>query len=322
MADPRQHYVWRHYIDAWSNDKGQVRFLRPGQEPRMANPAKIMVEKGFYRLHRLDKRDLELLEIYIEHTGSPDLREHHRQLAGMYTFAVNRNERVQKSNVATPNERKKVHDLVVEGEDMLHSYIERRAVPILDELRHKRKGFINNIDSAVVFFNFLAQQYLRTRNIRESIREYFSQLSPSHSYGNLANIVCYISAVNLGSNLVSERKDFDIVFLESNEGQYFVTGDQPVINLMANRHGGDTTEIIFFYPLSPNLSCMVTPKTYNLLSKQVSQEIVEKLNGFIALSSKYFIVGNSDNVIQLASERQRSPNQSVGVILDYLAKDV
>lgn len=320
MAEPRQHYVWRHYIDAWSNSKGQVHFLRPGQKPRLANPAKIMVEKGFYKLHRLDIQDLELLETYIEHTGSPDLRQHHRQLARMYTFVANNNELVQKSSMATPYEKKKVHALMVEGEDMLHGYIERRAVPILYELRHKRKGFINSNDSAVVFFNFLAQQFLRTKTIRESIGVYFSQLSPSHNFGNLANIVCYISAVNLGNSLYSARKDFDIVFLESNKGFCFVTGDQPVINLMANRHGGDTTETVFYYPLSPNLSCLVTPKIYNLQSKQVSREIMEKLNGFIALNSNHFIVGNSDDVVQRAAERQRSPNQSVRVILGYLAK--
>ena len=90
---------------------------------------------------------------------------------------------------------------------------------------------------------------------------------------------------------------------------------------MANRHGGDTTKTIFYYPLSPNLSCLVVPRTYNLQSKQVPGEIVEKLNGFIALNSNQFIVGDSENTIQLAVERQRAPNQSAYVILGCLAKD-
>ena len=88
---------------------------------------------------------------------------------------------------------------------------------------------------------------------------------------------------------------------------------------MANRHGGDTAATIFYYPLLPNLSCLVVPKTYNLQSKQIPNELVE-LNGFVALHSNHFIVDDSDNTIQLAAERQRAPNQSVRVILDVLPK--
>lgn len=322
MADPRQHYVWRHYLAAWSNNKGQVHFLRPGQEPRVANPKRLMAEKGFYKLEQLDRHDIEFIEIYIEHIGPPDLRQHHRELLRIFALIANSNELIQSSDLPSPHEKKKVQDLVVNAEDMMHGHIEKSAISILDELRNKQMGFINSDDSAAVFFIFIAQQYCRTRNIRESIRSYFSRLSPFHNYERIANIMCYMWAVNLGRNLYGLSEDFEIIFLEHNNGHGFITGDQPVINLMANRHGGDTTATIYYYPLSPNLSCLVTRKTYNLQSKQVSREIVEKLNGFVALNSNFFIVGDSDNVIQLAAERKRSPNQSVGVILNYLAKDV
>ena len=321
MADQRQHYVWRHYIEAWGNDKGLVHFWRNGQEPRMTNPANVMVERGFYKLHRLDKPDMELIETFIEHTVSPDLKQRHRQLAGMFALVANSNELIQSRDMASSHEEKQIQDLVVKAEEMLHGYIESGAVSILDELRHKQKGFINSDESAAMFFNFITQQYYRTKNIREAFRAYFSRHSPSHNFAKIANIVCYISAVNLGSSLYRNRKDFDIVFLESNKGLGVVTGDQPIINLMANRYGGDTTEIIFYYPLSPNLSCLLAPKTYKLQSKQISSKIVERLNDFIVWHSDHFIVGNSDEVIRRAVKRQLSPNQSVMSILNCFAKD-
>ena len=120
---------------------------------------------------------------------------------------------------------------------------------------------------------------------------------------------------------IANGKTLTLFFLDATRNAGFVTGDQPIINLMANRHGGDTTKTAFYYPLSPNLSCLVVPKTYNLQSKQVSGEIAEKLNGFIALNSNQFIVGDSDDTIQLAVERQRAPNLSAGVILSFLSKD-
>lgn len=320
MASDNQHYVWQHYVRAWCDNKGRVHFKRKGNDPLVTNPKNIMAEKGFYKLRELDRLDLRLLESYIAHSGSPSLRQTHRNLLRMFVLIVEDNKLTQSNNQASPDEKKKAQDLVVKAEDMLHGGIEKSAIPVLDDLRHGRNDFINSDESAMIFFFYLAQQYCRTKAVREPIKEYCSRLSAHHNFANVANIMCYIAGTNIGGSLYGERKNFDVVFVECGGNNNFVTGDQPVINLMANRHGGDTTRTILYYPLSPTLSCVVASKTYDLKSRQVPDEIVEKLNGFIAANSFQFIVGNCENTIQLAFERQRAPNQSAWVILNHLAR--
>ena len=152
MAEEKQHYVWQHYIRAWCNNKGQVHFKRKGQGTRVTNTRKIMVERGFYKLHQLDEPDIKLIEWFVERSGSPALRQTHRQLVEMFVAITKGNELIQSGNFASPHEKEQAHDLVVRAEDMLHSDIEIHAIPILDDLRHGRKGFINSDESAATFF--------------------------------------------------------------------------------------------------------------------------------------------------------------------------
>ena len=200
----------------------------------------------------------------------------------------------------------------------MHGKIEHNAIPILDELRNRQCNFIHSDESAADFFLYLAQQHNRTKKMREAFRAYFSQVSTQYDFAKVANFMCYYFAINLAKGLYLRRKDFDIVFLECDGYARFVTSDQPIINLMGNRHGGDTTKTVLYYPLSPDLSCLILPKVHNLHSTQVPNEIVQKLNGFIALNSDQFLVGDSKNSVQLAFEVQRAPNLSSGVILRFL----
>ena len=225
MASDNQHYVWQHYVRAWCNSKGRVHFKRKGDDPLVTNPKNIMAEKGFYKLQELDRLDLGLLENYIEHSGSPSLRQTHRELLKMFVLIVEGNKLIQGNRLASPDEKQKAQDLVVKAEDMLHGGIERSAIPILDDLRHGRNEFINSDESAIVFFFYLAQQYCRTKSVREPIKEYCSRLSAHHNFANVANIMCYIAGTNIGYSLYCEKENFDIVFVECSGNNSFVTGD-------------------------------------------------------------------------------------------------
>ena len=121
-----------------------------------------------------------------------------------------------------------------------------------------------------------------------------------------------------GTASLSKKKDIEIVFLE-NKTLSFITGDQPVINLLANRFGGSTTETILYYPLTPHLSCLLTHKTRNLLSKHIPEKIVNKLNGLISWHSHHFIVGDSDDAIRAAIRNQPTKNQTVRDVLESLS---
>ncbi len=311
MPGQNQHYVWKYYLKPWCNDKGRIHFSRKGEEVKVASLDRVMVEKNFYELLPFNDFDKEFLEYYVENTESPLLKSHHRQLFGMFSVVANNSELFQSSD-SSP------FGLLIEGQEMLHREIERNAIPILDELRQKRKEFFECEESALSFFLFLAHQSLRTKKIRDQMRRPLMRSHRSYDMTNTANIFIYMSATNLAHNLYFDEDGFDIFFIESKTGPSFVTGDQPVINVLGNRQGGDSTETLLYYPLSPNLSCLVSTNEYRLKSKQVSSELVTRLNGLFASYSYEFIAGDSESAIQLAIKNKPFPNQSVRNILDQL----
>ena len=90
MAEEKQHYVWQHYLRAWSNKKGRVWFKRNGYEPGMVNPKKIMAERGFYKLQQLNEHEANLIRSFIDHGGYSDLREIHREILEFFRLHTQR----------------------------------------------------------------------------------------------------------------------------------------------------------------------------------------------------------------------------------------
>ena len=279
-----------------------------------------MVERDFYKTHQLDKHDIEFLNAYIKHSGPSELKQHHQEFAELIALISFGNAVIQSDSRFSPAEKEEAKRLSIEAEERVHADIENKALPILNELRNKRSEFINSYESSANFFLFIAQQYCRTKNIRDDVRTFLSRTKLGRDHSRLTNIMCYIWATTMAFNLYHIDHDFDIVFLENSGNLGFVTGDQPVINLLANRYGGDTTGTTFYYPLSPNLSCLVVPKRFDLQSKQIPDKVIEELNGFIAWHSSHFVVGGSNTVVQLAIEKQPFPNQSARAMLDRIAK--
>lgn len=320
MTSRRQHYVWRHYIEAWANENGLVYCLRNGKEPFLVNPTNVMVERDFYKLHLLDKHDIEFLNTYIKHSVPSELKQHFQEFVDLTANIANGSVIIQNDSRFSPTEKEEARKSSIEAEEKVHAYIENKALPLLDELRNKRSEFFRSDESAANFFHFITQQYCRTKNIRGDARTFLSRTIPGRDHSRLTNIMCNIWATIMAFNLYHIGHDFDIVFLENNGSLGFVTGDQPVINLLANRHGGDTTGTTFYYPLSPDLSCLVVPKRFELKSKQIPDNIVEVLNGFIAWHSNHFVVCDTSTAVQLAVEKQPFPNKSARAILDRIAK--
>lgn len=320
MTVRRQHYVWRHYIESWANKRGLVHCLRHGKDYFLANPSNVMVERDFYKLHELDTQDMEFLKAYIENSGPSGLKLHHQEFVELIALIANGNAVIQRDSRSSPAEKVEAKRLSIEAEEKVHADIENKALPIINELRNKRSGFLDSNESSATFFLFIAQQYCRTKNIRNDVRTYLSRSKLGRDLSRLTNVMCYIWATTMAFNLSHIDHDFDIVFLENRGNHGFVTGDQPLINILANRYGGDTTGTTFYYPLSPNLSCLVVPKRFKLQSKHIPDIIVEELNGFIAWHSSHFVVGDSNTAVQLAIEKRPFPNQSARAMLDRIAR--
>ena len=320
MTTRIQHYVWRYYLEAWQNHDGMVCCSRERKILPPTNPKNLMAERDFYKLSPITEAEASFLQAFIQSTKSPALRGSHQTLIAALAHIANANELIQSSDKASTVEKGYAHAVTIETEEKLQAQIEQHALPLLKELRQRQCGFIHTDETAITFFHFLAHQYFRTKHIREAIREELSQIDPNHDFARLTNIVCHIGAVNVGGSLYVDRNEFEIIFLDDSDEAGFITGDQPVVNLMGAEGGRETTELALYYPLGPDLSCLVVPRECKLRSAGIPRSIVEELNDLIAWESRNFLVANSIGALQSIVSNPSSTEPSARRILDSLVK--
>ena len=297
MTKHNQHYVWRHYLEAWQNEKGLVHYSRNSKVYPPSNPRNLMAQRHYYKLPSISKADVTFLRSYVELTGSEALKECHRSFIDRLAYMSHANELIQNNSQVSITERRNVERIVIEIEEEMQRQIEQYAIPILCELRQKRATFLNNYNESMNFFRFISHQYLRTKRVRESVGRVTSQTFPGHDFAKLKNLMCHISAENVGCSLFVDRNEFEIVFLESRGDARFITGDQPILNILGTGDSRATTELAFYYPLAPRLACLISPKEYELQCEEISNEIVEELNDLMAWESNEFLVADSERVL-------------------------
>ena len=76
------------------------------------------------------------------------------------------------------------------------------------------------------FFTSSHISNFRTKSVRKKIGEVLATITSGYDFSRLRNLFCHCFADIFGGSLFVDRKIFDIVFLENQNGE-FITGDQP-----------------------------------------------------------------------------------------------
>lgn len=294
----RHHTVWRHYLEAWKNKSGLLHWSLNGVIRPPTQSSNVMVSRDFYKLPRITTGDMPLLKFIVDSTGPEDLRQSHQRLVATLAYISKANALIQSHPRTSAADKRLVWSFVVEIQERLHAQIEQSAVSLLEELRQQQTAFIFDDNKAMVFYRFISHQYCRTKPMRDAVSAEISQMFPNHDVERLANVICHIGAENVGASLYVDRTVLDVVLLSSSSESTFLTGDQPVVNLMGTQDRRDTKELILYYPLSPDLACLVAPKESNLRSGSLSIDTVRQLNDVVARRSLQFLVAESDVEIE------------------------
>lgn len=275
-----------------------------------------MAERDFYMLASFTHSDLLFVEEWLR-TNESYLRGIHQRLIGRLAYIAAANEQIQRDPTTSPEDKALVQSFVIETEEKLHSSIEREAVPFLDALREKRVDFLNDDENAIIFFHFLGHQYFRTKRIRNAIGNALSELQPDHDFSRLKNVLCHCFATNLGASLFVDRSQFDLIFLTNSTDLGFITGDQPVVNIMGTTSDIAPEEMALYYPLTASLSLLLLPKEYKLGSTSIAEDIAEELNEWIVWNSSEFLVASSKSVLQEIASRPAPQGPPSRRILDH-----
>ena len=261
MKIRRQHYVWRKYLEPWC-EEGKIWCHRRGVSPFHTNPINVAVGRDFYKLTKLTVNDvLFIYQLAIEPIKHPALRKLNADWISIFEDIFNFAEGLRSSQGLSPELLSKIDEIMHNLDELHNTALENLAAKYLDSLIQGDSSFYKDDDSATEFAYFMASQYFRTKNIRNSVITNMGSIIPKGvSIDRTWPILRYIFSTCVGFSLYANRDHYILVVLNSDANNYFITSDQPVQNTHAAGllGKGIVNEVELYYPVSPNRAVLIS----------------------------------------------------------------
>lgn len=278
-----QHTVWRKYLRAWAK-KDQIWCGMAGGKRFPAGLMKVAQEKDFYRLREMTREDISLIHAsFVAPMTNPMLRK----LAEDWLVAFDSIRVIRELSAASGIDRaNRVEISCVQAEEDLHGDIEQNAVPLLNRLLQANEFCLTDNQDYCAFMHFMMTQYFRTSRMVENLRRGMGERFPG-TLERCMGVLRHMFASTAGFTLVAERESIKPFLLLNNSSVPLITGDQPVINLLAVELPPDVTveDCQFYYPLSPQKAIVVT-RTDTFASGEIDAPQAREFNRLIALSAE------------------------------------
>lgn len=117
-------------------------------------------------------------------------------------------------------------------------------------------SFLDDEAIAMEFFHAIAEQYCRTKKIKEGTNNAVMELKNPNIRGhNVWILIRHSLAFKMGLSLFYNK--YQVCLLENFDGN-FITTDQPVINIHADCGNKIPEDFELFYPISPSLALIIS----------------------------------------------------------------
>lgn len=282
-----QHYVWRHYLGAWATSDTFCCYRQRERKLFPTQPKVIANENYFYETQQLTEGDLAFLAAFIGKATDGELRKLNREYVDLTQLSFQIRDKLQSEDLHSSKRAELEDELRWIERNMIeryHSGIEGACCEILDSLRRCDDNFYRDERNVITFLYFLPLQYFRTIKMKEGMGSIASGFQ-GHDPRRTANILNHICATNVGAGLFRERNVYRIVFLQNETPIPFITGDQPVVNML---NPSSTDDVELYYPLSAHLAMVLTKDTVRYKDREVALTSLEVEKFNYAIYSKSF----------------------------------
>jgi hypothetical protein len=296
MKKRQQHHVWKSYLRAWAKDE-KIFCLQDGRIFE-SNISGVAVERDFYKLPTLSKKDVEYVRLLIGKSPNPATRLYEDLLMSFSIFGWLR-DNILPHMVNDTEFEGIIEQQIINTEEDIHSSIESGMMRIMDAIRRRDISFYVDDEQCVKFLHFLCLQLFRSKGVRERV---LGKSYPSDfNIGNCWNVLRHIFAMNVGASLFLVRKKRPLILIENNTGVPFITGDQPVINLFSSPQFTEPPPLLaFYYPVTPWLAIILdeSKERCGYGTKALSIDQVSKLNSEMHAASFAQVFGHSREVLE------------------------
>ncbi len=294
-----KHYVWQHYLNAWAAEGSFCCYRQKDKHLFQTLPKSVASETYFYQTMKLTDGDLKWLDDFIGRATDERLRELNRDYVKLNQLSFTLREKLSTLELH-PDARAQLEEELRWAERNLgekyHTGIENKNQDLLNFIRNKDDTFYEDPVRCGDFLYFLSHQYFRTAKMRRSMSQ-IAEYEQGHDALRTAGIFNHIRATNVSAGLFLERKQYRIRFLDNETAIPYITGDQPIINMLAI-NGTDDLEL--YYPLSPRLAVILTKDIVKFPDRErmASQFEVERYNYAIYHKSEDQIYSNDSNYLK------------------------
>lgn len=292
----RQHFVWKYYLTAWEIN-GKIFCLR-NNEIFHTNPINLGLKKNIYSLVELNEDDIDLIN---------------KMFIGKQTELLNKNwipifnkifeikNLLQSKGLLTKIQLKKINTVINNLVEEFHSEIEKIGRPLLDQMKNKDLSFVEDENTIADFLYYLSVQYFRTFNMK-MITENKGQELHISNFDKIWNVSSIILSTSLAFNLYVKRETASYTLLLSNS-LLFITGNQPVINTLADYkkpRNLEKNEFELYYPITPKISLLISfgQKKPKQEVKVISDIQVINYNILIFRASNQQVYSNKRDILE------------------------
>lgn len=321
----KQHYVFQAYLNAWTNDE-KIWCIRERKNIFNTRTINVAQERDFYRIKPLNEDERKFFELVVTRRMSEVVKKALLEHIDTYLIPIKQQDSVKKLEKVLEVkfggydkipyeikqsllEVKKQVDISINNlEENYHSDIESESMEWINSLKEKNTNFYYG-DKRYDFLYFLCVQYFRTRAVKE---RWISNFEPCLNDSRWKSLNIPKENINLDNlahpffwyvqNSVAyelDKRNAHLTLLINETEMPFITSDQPVVNLCADYQQLDkeTTELMFYYPISPNIAIIINDKNEEDEIK-IDLEKVNEYNNAIIDASYQYIFSNRKEVFK------------------------
>lgn len=298
----KQHYVWRNYLKPWLDSSDGIQcYFKDLQKIVNTGLMALAQEKYFYKLECFTKDELVFLRSYIDSFGNSKL---HELFIDFYSLVDSFSD-LKDPSVDTNIFSSDIKEVEINSLENIHCVIENLGNSVIN-IRNlsQLKNVVNNeLYDALAF---MCTQYFRTKKTKDKIITSFNGSSYEVFSKKACDILCIINAFVLAKN-ISFDPATRFRLLENNTSTPFITGDQPIFNILDENPDSDqeVKELELYYPITPQLAIDIffnASEKEKCSKKNLCESDVEKYNlKVIANSFKYVFSNNKDLLLKYFS---------------------
>lgn len=270
----RQHYVWRKYLSAWTNNnsvEGSINCLfKSKNEIHPANLMNVAQERYFYRTEEPNQKEIILVKEFINKINNGYVKEQAIDLIDTVKSAfdiykmLSSNIRCEEGEKYWDTLKKQIMEkLICESED--------EGIKYLEKIRNGDISFYDEKEDIQNFNEYLSIQFMRTNWCKQRIRKIIEEIDADGI--NFENVYILL-LMTMPSHIfvgITENK-MKLILLQNETTKQFITADSPIINLKADpKSYEEPKKLEWYYPVSPTMAIILTGDI-NMKNKVITEE--------------------------------------------------